>query len=325
MKKIAVNSLRVIVSFGLLAYLIHLANLQKIFETLRLVDFSYFGLAVLFFLVALLFFTLRWQVLLQQSGLSPGYWHLLVFYLIGYFLNNFLPTTIGGDVSRAFNAAKSHGDKAASFGIVLFERILGVLATLTLGSLSLIWAARYFHSYRLIIITVALLAFVLFTLFNLLNPRLFNFTSSILLRITIFNLGDKLHQVLSTIHAFRNSKQTIFFGYLISVTCQLLLILMNYVLALSLGLHEVTISYLFLVIPVTFVMGLFPSINGLGVRDTGYVLLLPRLGVSPAEALSLSFLNTLIPMLVSTVGGLLMIFYRHKSAADAADELDASI
>lgn len=325
MKKFFVIAIRVLVSVGLLVYLVHLADLNKVYQVIRVADYTYFGLAIIIFLVALLFFTLRWQVLLKQADLSPGYWHLLVFYFIGYFFNNFLPTTIGGDVSRAYNAAKSNGDKAGSIGIVLFERILGVLATLTLGSLSLIWASRYFHSSRLIIITVTLLAFVLFAMFNLLNPALFHVTSSLLNKISLFGIGEKINQVLETIHGFRNAKSTIFYGYLISLTCQLLLILMNYVLAIALGLHEVTIGYLFLVIPVTFVMGLFPSINGLGVRDTGYVLLLPRLGVSAAEALSLSFLNTLVPMVVSTVGGVLLMFYRHKTGPQQVDELDAPV
>ncbi|RMF58070.1 MAG: UPF0104 family protein [Calditrichaeota bacterium] len=321
MKAFLVNSLRALVSFGLLVYLIYIADIQKIYQTLSSADYTYFGLAVLLFLAALFLFTLRWQILLKQSGISPGYWHLLVFYLIGYFFNNFLPTTIGGDVSRAYNAARSNGDKMGSIGIVLFERILGVLATLTLGSLSLIWAAQYFYTSKLIIITVSLLAFVLFVLVNLLNEKLFRITSSILQRVTWFGIGEKIQQVLAVIHGFRNQKITILYGYLISIGCQLLLIMMNYVLALSLGLHEVTISYLFLVIPVTFVMGLFPSINGLGVRDTGYVLLIPRLGVTTAEALSLSFLNTLVPMAVSTIGGLLLIFYRHKEQVEPLKNL----
>ena len=55
-----------------------------------------------------------------------------------------------------------------------------------------------------------------------------------------------------------------------------------------------------------------PSINGLGVRDAGYVLILKPQGVIPSQALSLSFLATVIPILVSLLGGIFFLFYKSK-------------
>ena len=322
-KKILMMVLRVVVSFGLLAYLAYAADIGKIYETLISVNLAYFGIGLLIFFSTLFIFTLRWQILLNEANVRPGYSRLLAYYFIGAFLNNFLPTTIGGDVSRAYNVARVSGKRAVSVGTVILERILGFLATLTLASLSMFWAGRYFHTSLIIVLNTTLLAFVAFALINLLNPALFNFTSRILSRITFFGLGERINRVLTSIHAFRQSKSSIFYAYLLSLFCQVLVVFMNYVLAIALGLQGVTLGYLFLVVPVTFVIGMIPSINGIGFRDYGYKELLSRVGLQPAEALSLSLLNTLAPLLISLIGGLLLIFYRNNVGAPAINEAEA--
>ncbi|MCB0311760.1 MAG: flippase-like domain-containing protein, partial [Calditrichaeota bacterium] len=120
----------------------------------------------------------------------------------------------------------------------------------------------------------------------------------------------KINKLNTAIHAYRHEPSAVLLGYLLSLAAQLLLVVMNYCLAISLNIEQITFSYLLLVIPVSFVISLAPSINGLGVRDFGYKSLLTQIGVSSAQALSLSFLNTLVPMALSTIGGVLLLFYR---------------
>lgn len=322
MKRTLANILRGVISFGLLAYLIYMADISQIYATLKAADYRYFAVALVIFLGTVVLFALRWQILLRESRIEPGYNRLLAFYLIGYFLNNFLPTSIGGDLSRVYNVARVSGKPATSFGIVILERIMGFVATLTLAAGSLYWAMRYFHTTLIVSLTLSSLLLLLFILLYLLNPSLYNFTSRFLSRFKWWGIGKKSQRVLSAIHALRESKKAIFKAYLLSLICQVMLIGMNYLLALALGLYQLSPGYLFLVVPVTFVMGMIPSINGLGVRDYGYLELLSRAGLSSAEALSLSFLNTLVPLLMSLVGGVLMIFYRNNLPDPAIGKLE---
>lgn len=313
MKKVISNLLRGVISFGLLAGLIYFigpANILRNFQHTRL---DYLAAAVLIFLGALLLFALRWQVLLQHSGDSPGYRRLVVFYFIGYFFNNFLPTAIGGDVSRAYYAARANGNRAGSIGSVIFERILGFLSILTLALVSMIWAFDYWDD-LLVSLTLGLLLLVLFSLVSLLNPALFAFFSRLMAKITVLGIGKKIIEVLESIHTYRESRKTVFYGFLISVACQLMLIVMNLFLARALGLSAVKLEHLFLVIPATFVIGLLPSLNGLGVRESGYVIFLSEIlhVTTPDQALSLSLMNTFVPMAMSMVGGVLLFFYRHR-------------
>lgn len=325
MKKVFLNILRVAISIGLLVYLVLLADINKIIETLKIVNPGLFGLALLAFFICLLILSTRWKTLLDQFDIHPKFGLLLNFYFIGYFFNNFLPTSIGGDVSRAYNVAKVSGKKASSVGAILLERMMGMLATLTLASLSMFWVIRYFHTTKIIYVTITMLIIVIFILINLLHPATFNFTSRVLSKITIFHLGDKINRVLGSIHSYRENKMAIVRAFILSLMSQTTLIFMNYILAKALNLDHVSLGFLFIVIPVTFLLSLLPSINGLGVRDLGYVSLLTRIGVTPAEALSLSFLNTLVPIIHSLYGGLLLIFYRHKQGFEDIGKIESEM
>ncbi len=125
-------------------------------------------------------------------------------------------------------------------------------------------------------------------------------------------MGDKIIKVFDTLHFYRNKKRILLGIYFYSLLAQFTLIVMNFILARALGLNQISFGYLILVVPITFVIGLLPSINGIGVRDTGYVLLLTRIGLQPAEILSLSFTVTIIPIILSIAGGLSFLFYRQK-------------
>ena len=130
--------------------------------------------------------------------------------------------------------------------------------------------------------------------------------------ITFYNIGDKLQKVFDILHSYRDKKLILIGAFLFSLSAQCMLIVMNFVLARALGIEEITFGYLFLVVPVTFLIGLLPSINGLGVRDTGYMILLTRQGVIPSKILSLSFSVIMIPMIMSIIGGIFFLFYKHK-------------
>ncbi len=314
MKKWVFQTVRIGISVGLLAYLISLADWHNIYATLAQTNGKYLLLAIGAFLIGVVFLAIRWQALLTILGTSLPLVTLYRFYLIGYFFNNFLPTTIGGDVMRALLVAQLNHQRAESVGMVLLERFLGFVAIITLGALSLFWVSTYFSTPRIIYLTLVLIGLTVFIFYLLFHPQFFAWMTRLFEKIQWLRLGDRLSRVFGSIHQFREYKIRILQTFVLSLLSQVSFIMMNYLLARSLGFQQVTFEFLLLVIPTAFLLGLFPSINGLGVRDSGYVFLLKRVGLTPAQALSLSFLNTLVPMLVSLVGGVLFLTYRHKGA-----------
>ena len=76
--------------------------------------------------------SLKWQVILRSDGVSMFLPYLVKTYMIGNFLSLFLPTSIGGDIYRVLAIRGVNRDLAKSTSSVLFDRLSGVFALVTI-------------------------------------------------------------------------------------------------------------------------------------------------------------------------------------------------
>lgn len=78
---------------------------------------------------------LRWQRVAVALGVPGRLSTMFGWYLAGYFVGSFLPSTVGGDVLRVARLSSVSGDRPASFASVVLERMTGwlVLPVLTLA------------------------------------------------------------------------------------------------------------------------------------------------------------------------------------------------
>ena len=91
-----------------------------------------------------------------------------------------------------------------------------------------------------------------------------------------------------------------------------------YLLALSLNidLNITQSAWLFAIISIATIIPI--SFSGLGIREGASILILSKVGVSSASALSLSLLIFLNGLLVAIIGGIIELFYGHKSGKKSA-------
>jgi uncharacterized protein (TIRG00374 family) len=318
--KIVKTVLRITISVGLLGYLIYHADPLKILNLLNgiwqgegtLFLFS----AVLLFILAYIFLAVRWQVLVKGYGLNIPTYVLFKYYLIGLFFNNFLPTGIGGDVMRIYNLIRNSGERTIGFASVMTERLMGITATLILSIGALLLISDQFKNLPLLLLAVFLLIFIILFFFLIFQNRFFDLVTRLVQNVKILRLGERILKFLDALRFYRDKKIIYLKILLITLFTQTLLILMTWFLTRALAL-EVPLYYLFFVVPVTFLLTMLPSINGLGVREGGFVILLGKIGISEAAAVSLSFLSILIPMIISVAGGIL--FMMQKKIPDKKD------
>src|SRR5882762_9556200 len=73
----------------------------------------------------------RWRQVLAASGVSVSVGTAVQQYFIGIFLNNFFPSTVGGDMAKVYYLGRHHGYRPIAASIVL-DRLLsiGLLAVL---------------------------------------------------------------------------------------------------------------------------------------------------------------------------------------------------
>jgi glycosyltransferase 2 family protein len=305
--------LRALISISLLAYLIYLAEPAKIIEVLNGVwtgdGLGYLAGALMMFMLAYITLSIRWQVLVSGYGLKIPTYVLFQYYLIGLFFNNFLPTGIGGDVLRIYNLIKRSGERTIGFASVLTERLIGITATLILAIFALLFLARGVKTDLLLLIAIGLLFGIFLFFFLIFQDKFFNKIAARVEKITLFRFGERVYKFLEALRFYQDSKIIYLKILFISLISQSLIITMTFLLAKALNI-QVSLLYLFFVVPITFILTMLPSINGLGVREGGFVFLLGRIGVSDAAAVSLSFSTILIPMIVSIAGGILFVMQK---------------
>ncbi|MGD9487700.1 MAG: YbhN family protein [Calditrichaceae bacterium] len=320
--------LKTVISLGLFAYLVYHADPNEIVKVLAGISAGngiyFLMLAVIFELVSIYLMSLRWKVLLIQYDINIRTDRLFGFYLIGLFFNNFLPTSIGGDVVRIYKAANESENRTAGFASVIIERLVGMASTFFLAIVALFFVSQYFHSNRLLYMSLILFTGIIVFIFLITRNRPFKMLLRIFDKVTFFNIGEKFNKLFEAIHQLRTYRRVFVYVFILSLLSQIAIVLMNYFISQAFSM-KIDLLYLFLVVPVTFALTLLPSINGVGVRDGGYVVLLGKIGISGAAAISLSFMNLLIPMFISLFGAILFIIQKRRLRQEEINEIEPSV
>jgi uncharacterized protein (TIRG00374 family) len=322
------NILKIVISLGLLGYLIYKAEPARVLAVFAKIQSQHgLGFLLLSFavmLIAVFFLAVRWRVLLKGYGYDLSIKKLYGFYLVGMFFNNFLPSSIGGDVMRIYNVIEATGDRTTGFASVVLERIMGIAATLALAIWALFYVSQQFHDARILLSAIGLFVLILLFFLALLHDRSFQLIFRLFDKFTVLKIGEKFNKLFEAVRVFKSKRSVLVWAFLLSLISQSFIVLMNYFLSLAFSIH-VSLGYLFMVVPVTFVITMLPSINGLGIRDLGFVGLLGQIGVGTAEALSLSFMNVIVPMIISIAGGIIFMIQKRKDKVSINDVLEKDV
>jgi len=317
--------IKAVISIVLFSYLVYTSDQARIVEILgniyKLNGILYLSLAVIAGLLSIFLMTIRWQIILKQYDQHFSLKTLFEFYLIGLFFNNFLPTSIGGDIIRIYKVVGDNEDRTAGFASVILERVLGIASTLFLAITSLYYVSHYFEDDRILYTSVILFCMIVGFFILVTRKKPFEFLLSLFDKFTLLKIGEKITKLIEAFYFLKEKRKVFIWVFVLSFFSQALIVLMNYAIVLAMDI-EVDLMYLFLVVPVTFMLTMLPSINGVGIRDGGYVFMLAKVGVSRAAAISLSFMNVLIPMVISLWGAVLFFTQRKKITMSEVEAIE---
>lgn len=284
----------------------HQINFQKTLKRILDLEAFFFGLSLLLLAAGLLIKTFRWSLFFQDSPIR--FKDLFRIYLIGQFFNFFLPSSVGGDLSRIYEINRKISHKLQSVNSVLIERLAGtgVLAAVA-------FAASFFYPglmkpgirQTLWVISLAiLLAVVLIFAIRLplrwrhwalppKNPSFWAGNFSRLMRIKK-HFDDLL------------TPKLLFRVFYTSLLFHVSWIFCLQAAGVSLGLPIPWQDY-WLFFPMIQLISMIPvSINGLGLTEGAFVYFFSLSGIENSEALSLALVFRLINILASLAG---MVFY----------------
>jgi uncharacterized membrane protein YbhN (UPF0104 family) len=249
---------------------------------------------------------LRWQLLARPLGFRRRFSELVAFYFIGMFFNLALPTSVGGDVVRGWYLDGGSGRRSAALVCVLLDRLSGLLVLLLLACGAVLLCPLVLPGWLVAAVWATAAAIVLGTLALPLLARL--------------QLLSAKHAALST--SLRQCLPLLLRPgpLLLSVVVQSANVALVWMIGRALGV-PVADSYYWVLVPVVTLLTLLPvSLNGMGVREGGTVLLLGLQGVDSGTALSLALLWFAVFTLASLAGAPLYLFGSFPRFARSSDD-----
>ena len=301
------RGLRLLISVSLLGLILGLVDPAKLMTALHRTDWWLIGLSTLISWASILLVAYRWQVVIGADGIRVSLGRLTYWYSVASFFRMFLPMVIGGDLVRAHALAKHTGQPAFAAASVVMERIVGLSAMIgiALAALAVTPLARDLPAvYPGVLAICATYVAGLFVLFH---RTLEQTMVRLLQRIHLDGLSQKVAQGFQTLHALRAHRRVLLLAFLASVFFQGVHVCGIYLIGRALGL-EVPWTYYFVTVPVIWLITILPiSINGMGVRESAFVLFFVAAGVSNADAILLAFLVFAQLISFSLLGGTLLV------------------
>jgi glycosyltransferase 2 family protein len=129
-RQIIVRSAGSVLAIVLLVILLKEESGSEIKAALQRVSIGYFIAGIFVMLISRLFVVGRWHILLRSAGVDISLWRTTMITFTGLFANNFLPTTIGGDVVRLAGAMQLGYDRAICLASMVADRLIGMAGML---------------------------------------------------------------------------------------------------------------------------------------------------------------------------------------------------
>ncbi|MBI3811319.1 MAG: flippase-like domain-containing protein [Nitrospirae bacterium] len=282
------TALKAVVSLGILSYLFSKVDIRSVVESLRNLHGGYFALAMISYIALQFVGVLRWRIMVHVQGYGHAYGRLATFYFAGLFFNLFLPTSIGGDLSRCYYLADNRSDILRAMTTILADRVSGMFALICIAAVALLGTSVVIPVWM----TVITVGGAVLLLLGLLTPFIF----------------PRLIRKFELPYRYWEQPRFMAGSLAASFFIQLSLVFINMFTGYAVGI-DIPWGFYFVFTPLVAVSGMIPiSLNGLGVREGAYVYFLVQVGVTASQALVFAIVWLILITSTSILGGIGWVF-----------------
>jgi len=302
--------LRAGVSVAALALVASRVDLPAVGAAFASLDWWWVAGAALAVYAAILLSVVKWGVLLRSRGHVLPFARLTRHYLVGLFFNNFLPTSVGGDVVRAYDAGKDLGDTPEGAASVVAERLIAAVGLAVTAAIGLPFVRVGIDVYLAVaVVFVAGFGMAMLLLIPSLSERM---VRSAMGRRFEGVVGWVGRATLATGEMLRDVR-TVAVVVVLSIGFQILVAAVNWFLFRALGGYVSLVECVIYTSIVSAVTMVPISISGHGVREAGYVYFFGLAGVASATAVTASLLFFVVVAACTLPGAALFAAGRRAS------------
>ncbi len=261
--------------------------------------------------------TVRWHRLLRVLGIVMTLRRVLVLNMVGAFYNTFMPGSTGGDVLKAYYAAKhAPSRRTAAVMSVIIDRVLGLLTLIILGGAMA--AVQYAIAedrtspvarscLHVAIVAVFLLSATVIGLWLMYTPWLRRSLGISALLNRTGGLAEKLRKILEVMQIYRREPGLMLWAILITFPVHLTVVVSALLAGKAFGL-PIGAGYYFIVVPVIVLAGAVPiSPQGVGVMEAFAFYLTRPAGTTLNQALALTMSIRLVQIFWNLLGGIFVL------------------
>ncbi len=291
---------------------------QDLWHTLRLTHLAALVSSLLLVGFALLAGVVRWRIVLEAQGLHLPLGRATRISFVAQFFNSFLLGSTGGDLIKAYYAAReTHHKKTEAVTTVFVDRLVGLWAMLLFAGLMMTPNIALLRASPseigvpslFILAMLAGLSMVLGVAFWGGVSKGFPRAREYLRRLP---KGDVLERSLDSCRQYGKHKTFLLKTVAISLFVNVIWVVQIIILGRGLDLYISPLA-LCVIVPVIFCISALPiTPNGLGLRENLFVLMLGVIAVPKTAALSISLIASAQGLFWSLVGGLIYMGLREK-------------
>ncbi len=244
---------------------------------------------------------------------SLSLWFYVRVYVIGTFINNFLPSFVGGDAYRIVRHAQESGGSdriSQSAQIVLADRLTGLFALVLLASVSVVFY----------VVTQGMPDGLLFIVFGSVfvvgvgSVAIFGLLQLDVCARFLAGFPGKAGLFVAELVQFRQISFVLRATSLGVLFAGIGVALANYMLFQAIGVDIAATSYISVIFVISVLSSLPLSVGNIGVKEWVYILLFGLFAIDPAVCVSVVLLSRFLQMIVSLLAAPLYLMDKKYNA-----------
>ena len=311
MKKNLWSAAKIAFTLFLVYWLLRSIEWSLVIHELRTLSWWLVGCYVALQFLSIFISVRKWQVIAAYKDIRFPFHEGLSQYLSGMFINNFLPSTIGGDIYRSLWLSKKTDTRSKAFSVILFDRFLGLWMTAFLALLGSIALWPY-------VLDSALLQVSYFILLGFFGADILVTVAycqpwfpKLLAKLPFPKIAELIREIAHYTNWsiwVRGLSWSFLFAFVgLGVSNYLLFLALGYALPFFQFLGLIFLMALYVSIPI--------SINNIGLKEWAYVALFSLLGISLEVAVTAALLSRIIQMMTSFLALPFYVAERRRLAA----------
>jgi uncharacterized protein (TIRG00374 family) len=255
---------------------------------------EYIILSVIFYFCGILISAHKWQILAQFKKFQQKYSFYFKTYLLGTFLNNFLPSFIGGDTYRIYALGKPEKRIGESSTTIIVDRISGLMSIIFLAII------LAFINYEILMQYQIVMMFIIgISIFFVVFLGMIFFYDAIFVQKMLCKMPEvvqKYAQQLITFHSIKIMPKTMFWALVFDFVG---IAFVNYMLFVAIGIELSFVNFLSVIFLTNIIASMPISVGNIGIKEWAYVFLFGIFSVSGSAAVTVVILARVSQMLVS--------------------------